>query len=509
VRPILVFLLLCSSHCCLYAQSDTLKTIEIKNADALLGELRDGKSLQRLIGRVKFEHRGAFLFADSAWLWNESQSLTAFGHIKIEQGDSLQILGDTLHYNGPESKATLLGRVDMADPQMRLKTSQITYLRNQNRVLYNKTAKIKNGKETIESKEGQYDASQQCFTFRKGVSIKSKDYLVKSDTLRYDTRNDLSTFYGPTFIYGTNYVIYFEYGWYNQSKEVAHFSNNASIYSDGKWLYGDTLYYEQKSGYGWANGKITLIDTLEHMIVSGNFAETFEELKRFYTTDSAQLILFEPGQDTLFLTADTLFGNKVKAQEFQGHGSVAFFQPQLQGRSDFFRYQKSDSIMTMHGDPVLWTDSTQMTADTIRLRQQNNGQDSLFLIGQARLIQQTDTLFQQIAGLRMLGIFQHNSMRRLWVLEQASSIYYPRDNEGFTGRNELKCNNIRLDFNEKKLSSMTCLGKPNGTLFPILPEPQPRIPGFLWWPNDRPTRHIDIFRPRQHFRNTSTAIGKN
>ncbi len=143
----------------LIGQSDTIKTIDIQNADLLIGEQRNGEALQRLIGRVKFEHRGAFLFSDSAWLWSDRQSLTAFGHIKIQQGDTLTILGDTLHYYGPESKATLLGRVDMSDPQMRLKTDKITYLRNQNKVVYNQEAKIKNGKENIESKEGQYDAS--------------------------------------------------------------------------------------------------------------------------------------------------------------------------------------------------------------------------------------------------------------------------------------------------------------------------------------------------------------
>jgi len=487
-----------------YAQTDTLKTIDIKNADVLLGEQRNGQTLQRLIGRVKFEHRGAFLYADSAWLWSETQSLTAFGHIKIEQGDTLQILGDTLHYYGPESKATLLGRVDMADPQMRLKTNKITYLRNQNRVIYNQDAKIKNGKESIESKEGQYDAAAQYFTFRNGVVIKSKDYLVKSDTLRYDARRDLSNFYGPTYIYSSNSVIYFESGWYNQKNEVAQFSRNASVFSDGKWLYGDSLYYEQKTGYGRGKGNVKLVDTLENLQVFGNFAETFDELNRFYTTDSAQLRLFEPGKDTLFLTADTLFGKKIgQNQDLEGHGQVAFFQPQLQGRSDFFRYQKSDSLMTLLGEPVLWTDSTQMTADTIRLRQRNNGQDSLFLNGQALLIQQSDTLFQQIAGLRMLGIFANKSLHRLWVFAQANSIYYPSDKDGYTGRNELKCNTIRLEFSEKKLNTMTCMGQPRGTLFPIIPEPQPRLPGFLWWPSDRPLAPIDVFRPRQHFRSTS------
>lgn len=491
------------SFCGLWAQSDAVKIIEIKNADLLIGEQRNGEALQRLVGRVKFEHNGAFLFADSAWLWNSKQTLTAFGHIKIEQGDTLQILGDTLHYDGIESKAILLGRVNMSDPQMRLKTNQITYLRNQNRVVYNQTASIKNGKETIESKEGQYDAASQNFTFRNGVTINSPDYAVRSDTLRYDARNDLSTFYGPTYIYTDGSVIYFEYGWYDQNKEVAKFSKNASVFSNGKWLFGDTLYYEQKNGYGWGRGHVVLLDTLENLKVLGNRAETFDKLNRFYTTDSAQLILFQPGRDTLFLTADTLFGNKNDGQqELEAHQNVAFFQPQMQGRSHFFKYQKNDSLLLMLGQPVLWTDSTQMTADSIQLKQNENGQDSLFLNENARLIQQTDTLFQQIAGRRMQGVFQHNTLQRLWVYEKANSIYYPSDKDGYSGRNELTCKTIRMEFRDKKLHTLTCLGSPSGTLFPLKPEPQPRISGFVWWSSDRPLQANDIFRPRQNFHPT-------
>lgn len=485
----------------LSGQSDTIKTIQIQNADLLIGEQRNGEALQRLIGRVKFEHRGAFLFADSAWLWSEQQSLTAFGHIKIEQGDSLIILGDTLHYDGPESKATLLGRVDMSDPQMRLKTNKILYLRNQNKVVYNQNAKIKNGKETIESTEGQYDAAGHYFTFRKGVVIQSKDYLVRSDTLKYNAQSDISTFYGPTHIYGKNTVIYFEYGWYNQEQEVAQFSRNASVFSDGKWLFGDTLYYEQKTGYGWGKSRVVLIDSTEHLRVSGNWAETYEEMSRFYVTDSALLSIYEPDRDSLHITADTLFGTKKNGQEqeLQGHGNVAFFQPQLQGRSMFFSYQKQDSLMTLRGDPVLWTDSTQMTAEQIFMVQHGNGQDSLFLVNRALMVQQFDTLFQQIAGKRMEGVFLNNSLHRLWVYEQAKSIYFPSDKDGITGRNELACSSMRLDFSSKNLQQLTCLGLPQGTLFPFKPEPQPRLNGFVWWAEDRPLHVKELFKSRKNF----------
>lgn len=490
----------------LSGQSDTIKTIDIQNADLLIGEQRNGEALQRLIGRVKFEHRGAFLFADSAWLWSERQSLTAFGHIKIQQGDTLTILGDTLHYDGPESKATLLGRVDMSDPQMRLKTNKITYLRNQNKVVYKQEAKIKNGKETIESKEGQYDASGHYFTFRNGVVIQSKDYLVRSDTLKYDAQSDISTFYGPTHIYGNNAVIYFEYGWYNQKQEVAQFSQNASVFSDGKWLFGDTLYYEQKTGYGWGKSRVVLIDSTEHLRVTGNWAETFEEMSRFYVTDSALLSIYEPGQDSMHITADTLFGTKKNGeqQELQGHGNVVFFQPQLQGRSMFFSYQKQDSIMTLRGDPVLWTDSTQMTAEQIFMKQHGNGQDSLFLENRALMVQQYDTLFQQISGKRMEGIFLENTLHRLWVYEQAKSIYYPSDKDGITGRNELSCSTMRMDFSNKNLEKLTCLGSPQGTLFPFKPEPQPRLNGFNWWPEDRPLNVKQLFKTRKHFHSGNT-----
>ena len=160
--------------------------------------------------------------------------------------------------------------------------------------------------------------------------------------------------------------------------------------------------------------------------------------------------------------------------------------------------------MNLHGDPVPWSDSTQMTPEHIFMKQNGNGQDSLFLENRALMVQQYDTLFQQISGKRMEGIFLENSLHRLWVYKPAKSIYYPSDKDGITGRNELSCNTMRMDFSNKNLERLTCLGSPQATLFPFKPEPQPRLDGFIWWPEDRPLNVKELFKTRRHFHSENT-----
>jgi len=49
------------------AQKDSIKVIDIYNADMLSGYTLNGKSYQKLVGRVVLHHDGAMMFCDSAY----------------------------------------------------------------------------------------------------------------------------------------------------------------------------------------------------------------------------------------------------------------------------------------------------------------------------------------------------------------------------------------------------------------------------------------------------------
>ena len=64
--------------------------IEILNADRGEFDAQIAPGAQRLKGNVRFRHRDAIMSCDSAYLYQD-QRVEAFGHVTIDQGDTLHV----------------------------------------------------------------------------------------------------------------------------------------------------------------------------------------------------------------------------------------------------------------------------------------------------------------------------------------------------------------------------------------------------------------------------------
>src|SRR5687768_13577990 len=85
------------------------KQIQLRHANSLFGNVKKG--YQRLIGAVEFEHQGMRMTCDSAHFYQAKNLIDAFGHVHIWQGDTINIWGDKLKYDGNTKKADLTGNV--------------------------------------------------------------------------------------------------------------------------------------------------------------------------------------------------------------------------------------------------------------------------------------------------------------------------------------------------------------------------------------------------------------
>ncbi len=79
--------------------------IELVNADVLEGGLFKGKKLKRFLGNVTFKQDNVFLYCDSAYFYDELNAIDAFSNVHIKQGDTLNLYGDLLKYDGNTKKA--------------------------------------------------------------------------------------------------------------------------------------------------------------------------------------------------------------------------------------------------------------------------------------------------------------------------------------------------------------------------------------------------------------------
>ena len=109
------------------ATAQTDKKIEILNADNTYANTNKHPDYWRLIGNVSFKHNNAIMHCDSAYHYTTDKKIQAFGRIRINQGDSIQLTGKNLTYFGSEDRADINGDVILIDQHMQLNTEQIFY----------------------------------------------------------------------------------------------------------------------------------------------------------------------------------------------------------------------------------------------------------------------------------------------------------------------------------------------------------------------------------------------
>jgi len=491
------------------SQAQNNAKIEILNANTLEFHENLGKKAKRLIGDVQFKHGDALMFCDSAYFYSELNSMDAFSNVRVEQGDSLKIFGDSLKYNGNTRKALLRGNIRLINKDITLTTNFLDYDREQNLAYYYDGGLMVNTKEnnTLTSNQGYYYSDTKAFYFKEDVVLDNPKYKIEADTLQYNSNSEIVNFLGPTTITSKDNYIYCEDGWYNTQSNTSEFIQNAYLYSDQKIITGDTLYYERDNGFGKILSNGTITDTIENIILKGDVVHFFEKIDSVMLTEKALLMqLFE--DDTLFMHADTF---KVSTQiiidtnttdtirNMLAYNHVKFFKNDMQGKADSVIYNFTDSTINFYTDPIIWSEQNQLTADFIYLLNANGKLNSIYLNNNAFIVSKVDSItnyYNQVKGDNIIGYFSNNELTKIKVRENAETIYYAKDDAGkFIGVNIAKSQHMLIFMEENELKTLTYIKEPNATLYPI-DEPSPKdviLKGFTWRDQERPKEKNDIF----------------
>jgi len=247
-----------------------------------------------------FQQDYSILRSDSAYSYTDKNMVDAFGHVNINQGDTLNIFSDKLNYDGNTKQAILTGHVKMVDKDVTLTTEYLTYNTATRIATYVGGGKLVNKDNTLTSINGYYFSFSRDAYFRYNVVCKTPDALIKTDTLRYNSGTRISYFYGPTHIYGTKDkdTLYTEDGTYNTVNEQARFGKK-NLYSQGtKTLKGDSLFYDRLKGYGRAVKHITFNDNEQKTTLRGDLGEFYKDDDRAIVTQNAYAIFVVEEKDT-------------------------------------------------------------------------------------------------------------------------------------------------------------------------------------------------------------------
>jgi lipopolysaccharide export system protein LptA len=492
------------------------KQINLKHANSLKGSNR---GFQRLIGAVEFEQQGMVMTCDSAHFFNEANSLDAFGHVHIRQGDSLNIYGDLLKYDGNARRAELSKNVQMVDADMTLTTDAIVYDLNEKTASYSTGGKIINHENTLTSQIGAYSTEGKILTFKKNVVLVNPEYVMKCDTLRYLPVSKISYFLGPTTITATNNsnFIYCENGFYDSDKDVCQFQKNAYIITKDQTLKGDSIWYNRKLGLGKAMKNVEILDTTQKITIKGELAIHNENTNISLITGNA-LYIQAFTEDSLFLHADTLksisiydstdYEKKNKKHDPKdtiareprrivlGYHSVRFYKTDLQGKCDSLAWTSADSTMRLYHDPVLWSGGNQLTAEKVSIITHHGEILQLHMDNNAFIVSEEDsTRFNQIKGKNMTGYFVKNELYKIYVDGNGQTLYYVKDKNILQGVNRADCSSLLIRISNQEVQSITFYNHPEATLYPPLdlPPKEALLKDFRWRATEQPLSVKDLF----------------
>ena len=473
--------------------------VYLEHANTLSFDKERNADAQILNGDVCFRHDSSYMYCDSAYFFEATNSLEAFSNVRMEQGDTLFVYGNYLFYDGNTRIAYLRENVRMENGQVTLFTDSLNYERMPDIGYYFEGGLIVDSLNQLSSFYGQYSPSTKLAVFNDSVRLENERFTLYSDTLHYRTDTKIATILGPSVIVSDSGTIYSSRGWYDTVNDMSMLLDRSQVVSGDRVLTGDSIAYDRKVGFGEAFGGMSIQDTARHVTLEGEYGFYDERTDYAFATDSARFLEYSQG-DTLFLHADTLRMVTIDStyREIKAYYGVRFYRTDLQGVCDSMQFNTRDSVLYMFTEPIVWNEQYQIFGDTILIFMNDSSIDRAHVKQFAFAIQQVDSVsFNQLKGNDLMAYFEGQAVRRIDVSGNAESIFFPMEKDGsMVGMNETKSGFLTMWLKENKLDRLKIWPSPMGTMTPIpdLTPEQKFLKDFSWFDYIRPKDKTDIYK---------------
>ncbi|MDR0799645.1 MAG: hypothetical protein LBN18_07805 [Dysgonamonadaceae bacterium] len=469
-------------------------------ADSTVFERFNNPDIHILRGNVVFRHDSTYMYCDSAYYYQATNSLEAFSNVRIEQGDTLFIYGDYMMYDGNESMAKMRDNVRMVNNSLTLFTDNFNFDRIRNIGYFFSGGMLVDSLNELTSVYGQYSPGTKIATFKEDVHLENPQFLLTTDTLLYHTVTKIASIVSPTVITSDSGVIYSNRGRYNTVSDEAILLNRSIVFNKERTqtMTADSLFYNRQTGFGEAFRHMELNDTDKKILLTGNYGYFDQKTQFAFATDSAQMIEYSQ-QDSLFLHADTLQMQTIDAEkELKAFHNVRFYRTDLQGVCDSMRFHTRDSILYLYENPILWNTDYQLTGDTIHILFNDSTVERIKVLKYAFALQETDSsYYNQLKGKNLYAYFTAGELNKIDIEGNAESIYYPIEEGGTSliGQNRTQSSFMAITIKNRKPTRIVWRPQPQGELLPI-PDLTPEkkyLQDFVDYQYLRPKDRLDIF----------------
>ncbi|MBO6296332.1 MAG: hypothetical protein J6M54_02275 [Prevotella sp.] len=478
--------------------------IYLEQSRELFADEATRPGVQVVKGNVRFRHRGALLFCDSAYFRQEDNTFEAFGHVRMTQGDTLSLKSDYAYYDGRDEMIRARKNVVLRHRKSVLYTDSLDFDRMYNFGYFFEGGRMNDGVNHLVSDWGEYNTQTREAVFYYGVKLKSPDYTIETDTLHYDTRRRTAHVLGQSTIVSEGNTVNTTDGIYNTNSKGMQLFSRSTVVNGNKTITGDSLYYNSKTGEGEGFGRVEYKDKENKNELYADYCR-YNDIEGTALATRNALVVDYSQPDTLWMHADTIrlesfnLNTDSLYRKVHGYYHVRAYRNDVQAVCDSLVLCSQDSSAVMHIDPIVWNGNRQLLGEKITVYAADSTIRFARVEGQALSIELMDDSihYNQVASRDMNAYFNDGILRKTEAIGNVQTVYFPIDDKDSTiiGLNYLETDTMRMFLSEKRQLQKIWTSKYNATTYPMhqVPPGKDRLPAFAWFDNIRPVSKDDIF----------------
>ncbi|MDE6643665.1 MAG: hypothetical protein K2K27_06160 [Muribaculaceae bacterium] len=475
---------------------------------------------QILTGDVMFRKGDMLMYCDSAHLYEETNSIEAFGNVRMEQGDTLFVYADELVYTDSTELAVLYGNngrlVKLINRDVELQTNPFYYDLGIDLGYYDNYGTLTDAKNKLYSRYGEYAPGTSEALFRENVSLQSRNegdtLTILTEELYYNTKTHMAEMDMPSIIINRDGKIFTDSATYNTETSFAElYKRSVVVSSQNTTLTGDSLKYDKNAGFGEAFGNVIMTDSAHSMILCGDYGFYNELTDSAFVTGRALAKEYSQG-DTLYLHSDTIRTFAIIIPEYERdsilipadttHLVVAahmarFYRSDMQGLCDSMTFVQTDSMLYLDIHPVVWSDNRQIFGTEIEVHLNDSTIDYAKLPDFGFMAEEIEEgFYQQLTGSEMTAYFEDGHLVRLEVSGNVEALSLPQEADSTYNKfATLESSFLTAWFKGNMLERMKAWPATTSVITPLYlaKRSQLYLPQFKWYTDMRPTSPEDVF----------------
>jgi len=444
-----------------HAAADTTnaepKEVELLHAGELLKETADALEL---IGDVRLRQGDTGLRANRATEYADRDEYLFLGDVLIiERGDTLR--AEQVRYDKRTKIGYATGKVRLSDGDVVVYAPSGRYHTEEKRAVFEDGVTLVDSATVLTSRAGAYWSDEKRAEFYDDVHLSGDRTYLEADSVTYFRETEVSVARGNVFIERLG----------GDEDETA-----ASDSTTRTFLFGQSAFNDNRAAVSRIRGRPLLI-----------------QLRADSTGAPSDTLLIRAGRLDVF-RRDSL-------QRLVALDSVKIWQRDFAAVADsvvYERLRRKDRPVReesrLFREPTAWFQRAQAHGDTLRVTARESAVDSLFIVGNAFVAQQDTSLdrISQLRGRTMLGLFERDTLRTLFVRPNAEAIYFLQDDETRALKGAVRASADRVVFDVQgtgELKDIRFYRGVEGAYYDVglIPEPF-RLEGFRWEPERRPEK---------------------